>query len=1002
MVRDAMRPEVAFNHGSENESSFVEEDSNPNASSFCSLLTNAEEPLWVGCTKHSTLSAVSQLLNVKAEYNWSESCFDRLLEIIKNMLPSDENLPINFYRMKKKVAKLGLGYIKIDACKNNCMFFYEQFATFEHCQVCGHPRYKQKNSSVRRQKKIPYKILRYLPLIPRLQRLYMSCKTVEHMTWHAQHHSDDGLLRHLVDGEEILTRLNSLPHLPFRTKCVIDVKGRTKDNIKAQQDLKVYYKRPKLELVENNGKLYKPKAAYTLNKEEIRNDLCATEIPIDHMETLQGKICKTICKLEKIFPPGFVDSMEHLSIHLPYEAKVFATVEEESKNRASVEGSICEAYVIEEVSSLCSWYFEPAVRTRVNRVPHNDDGGEVDYMGRLSIFTHPGRSFGSCDKSQFLDEDELYTADLSRSRGYYDKIFDEIVKGDVVKISEEELDKVAKHNEEIDQRIIEISYGPERMIRCYSGYFVSGFKFHTLDYGQNRKTMNSGVCIKGSFYNDRERDFYGILVDIIELEYFGIGNRVVLFKCHWFDTEKGIKVDRLHGLVDVNYNSILASNEPFVLAAQAHQVYYNSYPSRRRDRRDWWAVFKTKARSRFQIPISGDREIESDLNEGVYQEDLSNSITSTQLEEVDLTELVSGDYEKVNLSIEDEEDDIDKDEDEEDDMEGEDNEDDDEDEYEDEDDDEDEYEDEDDNEDEYEDEDEDEDHVKHNDCETYNDDRTMVKGKQSKPRPRSSYASASGNANEESSRSRGRGPSVGLQTLVDPSDRLRITLIGDSTFFKRGVTSTITRIIKNHFHGPWSTWRKVPNDIKELMFQKFQAIELKRDVTFLEVFNRTHKRSGGHGDFIDNKSKSTSEMYNSVLSQKYGDESSSQPEFNPHAWTKAIGGKETTRTHVYGFGTRVPITALLTGTQSNVATSESTCGPINSNFNSPTNALEEKVENLAQNLNKIRDKIRGEIREEMRNVMAEGMSEFMARMETMFMSNARSTLNDAGPSRLDK
>ncbi|XP_017982351.1 PREDICTED: guanine nucleotide-binding protein-like 3 homolog [Theobroma cacao] len=50
--------------------------------------------------------------------------------------------------------------------------------------------------------------------------------------------------------------------------------------------------------------------------------------------------------------------------------------------------------------------------------------------------------------------------------------------------------------------------------------------------------MNSGVCIKGSFYNDYERDFYGILVDIIELEYFGIGNKVVLFKCHWFDIEK--------------------------------------------------------------------------------------------------------------------------------------------------------------------------------------------------------------------------------------------------------------------------------------------------------------------------------------------------------------------------------------------------------------------------------------------------------------------------------
>ena len=40
--------------------------------------------------------------------------------------------------------------------------------------------------------------------------------------------------------------------------------------------------------------------------------------------------------------------------------------------------------------------------------------------------------------------------------------------------------------------------------------------------------MNSGVYIKGSCYNDFNRDFYGVLVDIIELEYLGVGNKLVL------------------------------------------------------------------------------------------------------------------------------------------------------------------------------------------------------------------------------------------------------------------------------------------------------------------------------------------------------------------------------------------------------------------------------------------------------------------------------------------
>ena len=89
------------------------------------------------------------------------------------------------------------------------------------------------------------------------------------------------------------------------------------------------------------------------------------------------------------------------------------------------------------------------------------------------------------------------------------------------------------------------------MARIYDGYFVNGFKFHTLDYGKDRKTMNCGICVKGNCYNDLERDFYGILIDIVEVEYFGIGNKVVLFKCHWFDTERGLRIHPYHGLTEI-------------------------------------------------------------------------------------------------------------------------------------------------------------------------------------------------------------------------------------------------------------------------------------------------------------------------------------------------------------------------------------------------------------------------------------------------------------------
>ena len=50
--------------------------------------------------------------------------------------------------------------------------------------------------------------------------------------------------------------------------------------------------------------------------------LCSFILTIDQMEKLEASIIVTLCKLEKIFPPGFFDSMEHLMMHLPYEAKV--------------------------------------------------------------------------------------------------------------------------------------------------------------------------------------------------------------------------------------------------------------------------------------------------------------------------------------------------------------------------------------------------------------------------------------------------------------------------------------------------------------------------------------------------------------------------------------------------------------------------------------------------------------------------------------------------------
>jgi hypothetical protein len=37
---------------------------------------------------------------------------------------------------------------------------------------------------------------------------------------------------------------------------------------------------------------------------------------------LEKEISMLICKLEKIFPLGWFNAMQHLLVHLPYEAKL--------------------------------------------------------------------------------------------------------------------------------------------------------------------------------------------------------------------------------------------------------------------------------------------------------------------------------------------------------------------------------------------------------------------------------------------------------------------------------------------------------------------------------------------------------------------------------------------------------------------------------------------------------------------------------------------------------
>jgi hypothetical protein len=65
--------------------------------------------------------------------------------------------------------------------------------------TCGHSGYKPRTG--REKTLVTYKKLRYFPIIPRLQRLFMSSRTAEHMTWHQSHDAVDGVMMHPSESE---------------------------------------------------------------------------------------------------------------------------------------------------------------------------------------------------------------------------------------------------------------------------------------------------------------------------------------------------------------------------------------------------------------------------------------------------------------------------------------------------------------------------------------------------------------------------------------------------------------------------------------------------------------------------------------------------------------------------------------------------------------------------------------------------------------------------------
>ncbi|XP_070029792.1 uncharacterized protein [Nicotiana sylvestris] len=136
MLHDMYRGVPSNNHEFDETIESRYEEPNTEAKTFYRLLKDAEQKLYPDCEKFSKLSFVMRLFQMKCLHSWSNTSFDSLLKLLSDALPKGNMLPNSIYEVQKIIKDLGLDYVKIDACVNNCVLYRKEYADLEQCPKC--------------------------------------------------------------------------------------------------------------------------------------------------------------------------------------------------------------------------------------------------------------------------------------------------------------------------------------------------------------------------------------------------------------------------------------------------------------------------------------------------------------------------------------------------------------------------------------------------------------------------------------------------------------------------------------------------------------------------------------------------------------------------------------------------------------------------------------------------------------------------------------------------
>ncbi|KAK4394091.1 hypothetical protein Sango_1879900 [Sesamum angolense] len=546
------------------------------ADRFSNVVHVADQPLWDGCNQ-SQLGVIAESVDIMAVGHISKRIYDRIFQWANRILPSDRTLSGDYYSTKKLVKDLGLPAEKIHACKNGCMLYWKDDVDLEYCKFCGDGRYKPARGQDTHRKKSSYAVLRYLSLTPRLQRLYSSRATVSHMTWHSTYQTAEGSMCHPSDAEAWkhfdkmypdfteeprnvqlgLCTDGFAPHGPSNPKRLINVYleplieellqlwhvgvrmyDHARDRAFMMQaalmwtvnDLPAYGMASGWSTVGVMGC-----SIYAWHEEHNCHVFMQKLIPIAFREMPLEHVWST---LTEIFPPAFFDLMEHLVVHFPYEVRVGGPVQyrwmypferflhelkKKVKNKAHIEASIVEAYIVKEIGMFTSQYFEPDVQSKRSMPRRNDECTSSNDGFQVAIFNYPSRASGATKKrwlrgpkwhiieTYILTNCEVvtpcYEPDLNKLYQHHhpaDPIIDRLVSTEFKDWFKQRVHLELNYT---DKELLKYHYwGPNAEVTLFNAYFVNGYNFQTETQHRQVNHELQGTSREQLHANDDENE----------------------------------------------------------------------------------------------------------------------------------------------------------------------------------------------------------------------------------------------------------------------------------------------------------------------------------------------------------------------------------------------------------------------------------------------------------------------------------------------------------------